>query len=145
MHTDFSLNRQATDYSMQAALNTVSYFMNVSPNITLTPTQSTEINIDYNYRQTTGQSAGFNTSVNMLNADIVQYLTSKKNVWIKLKGYDLLNQNVSIWRSTGDNFIQDTRANVLSRFLLLSLNFRFNKFNSKPENMDFPAQQQGVM
>ena len=145
IHTNFSLSRQATDYSMQSALNTVSYFMNVSPNITLTPSESTEINIDYNYRQTTGQSAGYNTSVNMLNADIVQYLTTKKNVWIKLKGYDLLNQNVSIWRSTGDNFIQDTRANVLSRFLLLSLNFRFNKFNSKPENMDFPSTPQGVM
>jgi hypothetical protein len=130
IHTDFSLSRQSTEYSLQPDLNTTSYFVEVSPTITVIPVTNTEINIDYDYRQTTGQAAGFNTSVNMLNADIVQYFGAKKDFWVKLKAYDLLNENVSIWRSTNDNYIQDTRANVLSRFLLLSLNFRLNKFNS---------------
>lgn len=129
-HTDFSISRQSTDYSLQPDLSTTSYFVDVSPNITIIPITNTEINIDYDYRQTTGQAAGFNSSVNMLNADIVQYFGAKKAFWIKLKAYDLLNENVSIWRSASDNYIQDTRANVLSRFLLLSLNFRLNKFNS---------------
>ena len=137
LHTDVSFSRQESEYSLQPTLNNTSYFFNVSPNITLTPETNTEINIDYDYRQTTGQSAGFNTSVNMLNADVVHYFTEKKSVWLKLKAYDLLKQNVSIWRSSGDNYIQDTRANVLSRFVLLSLNFRLNKFNTKTDNMDF--------
>ncbi len=137
--TDFSLSRQTTEYSLQADLNNTSYFVDVSPNVTIIPVTNTEINIDYDYRQTTGQSAGFNTSVNMLNADIVQYFGAKKDFWIKLKAYDLLNENVSIWRSTSDNYVQDTRANVLSRFLLLSLNFRLNKFNSSnTANVDIP-------
>lgn len=129
-HTNFSLSRQATAYSLQPDLNTTNYFLDVSPNVTIIPVTNTEINIDYDYRQTTGQAAGFNSAVNMLNADIVQYFGAKKAFWIKLKAYDLLNENVSIWRSNSDNYIQDTRANVLSRFLLLSLNFRLNKFNS---------------
>lgn len=138
-HTDFSLSRQATEYSLQPDLNTTSYFVDVSPNITIIPITNTEINIDYDYRQTTGQAAGFNSSVNMLNADVVQYFGAKKAFWIKLKAYDLLNENVSIWRSASDNYIQDTRANVLSRFLLLSLNFRLNKFNSNNTAHDIPA------
>jgi len=138
-HTDFSVSRQATEYSLQPGLNTTSYFVDVSPNITIIPITNTEINIDYNYRQTTGQAAGFNSSVNMLNADIVQYFGAKKTFWIKLKAYDLLNENVSIWRSASDNYIQDTRANVLSRFLLLSLNFRLNKFNSNNTANDIPV------
>ncbi len=138
-HTDVSLSRQTTEYSLQSDLNNTSYFFDVSPNITVIPITNTEINIDYDYRQTTGQAAGFNTAVNMLNADITQYLGPKKDIWIKLKAYDLLNQNVSIWRSTSDNYVQDTRANVLSRFLLLSLNFRLNKFNSSnTANVDIP-------
>jgi len=137
LHTDVSFSRQESEYSLQPTLNNTSYFFNVSPNVTITPESGTEINIDYDYRQTTGQSAGFNTSINMLNADVVHYFTEKKNVWVKLKAYDLLKQNVSIWRNSGENFIQDTRANVLSRFVMLSLNFRLNKFNTKQENMDF--------
>jgi hypothetical protein len=139
MHTGFSLARQQSDFSLQPDLNSDSYFMDVNPNITFIPVANTEINIDYDYRQTSGQAAGFNTSVNMVNADITQYFGSKKAVWLKLKAYDLLNQNVNIWRSTSDSYVQDTRAAVLSRFFLLSLNFRLNKFvSSNAANTEMP-------
>lgn len=132
INTNISFSRQEGTYSLQSTLNNVSYFWDVNPNIRLNPTPTTEVTIDYDFRQTTGQSAGYNTSVNMLNADVVQYFSKKRDIWLKLKGYDLLKQNVNIWRSTGDNYIQDTRANVLSRFLLLSLNIRLNKFAPPP-------------
>jgi hypothetical protein len=139
LHTDFSLARQESDYSLQPTLNNVAYFLDVSPNITFVLAPKTEINIDYDYRQSSGQSAGFNTSVNMLNADFVQYFDSKKDFWLKIKGYDLLNQNTSVWRTTGSDYIQDTRSNVLTRFVLVSLNIRINKFLSPPAP---PAQDQ---
>jgi len=133
-HTDFSMSRQMSEYSLQPDHNNTSYFFSISPNITFKPVSNTEINIDYDYRQTTGQATGFNTSVNMLNANITQYLSSKKDIWIMLKAFDLFNQNMNVWRIYGDNFIQDTRANGLSRFLLLSLNFRLSKFNNIKDN-----------
>ena len=133
------LSRQRTIYSLESTLNNTSNFLEINPNVTFIPASGTEINIDYNYRQTTGQSADFNTTINMLNADVVQYLSKKKNVWVRLKAYDILQQNVSIWRSAGDNYIQDTKANVLSNFYLLSFNIRLNKFNHKlPE---YPGSQ----
>lgn len=145
LHTDFSFSRQTNDYSLQPTLSTTSYLLDFSPNITLMPTDKTEINIDYDFRQTTGQAEGFNTTVNMLNTDIVQYLTNKKDVWIKLKAYDILNQNVNVWRSMGDNYIQDTKANVLSGFFLLSLNFKLNKFNTRHEDMNMPEIPQDLL
>ncbi|TDW99764.1 TonB-dependent receptor [Dinghuibacter silviterrae] len=132
LHTDMSLARQESDYSLEPNLNNVAYFLDISPNITFQVAPRTEVNIDYDYRQSTGQSAGFNTSVNMLNADFVQYFDNKKDIWLKVKGYDLLNQNVSVWRTTGSNYIQDTRSNVLTRFVLVSLNVRINKFLAPP-------------
>lgn len=136
LRLNLGVSRQHTTYSLQSSLNNTSHFVEVSPNITFLPTAGMEITVDYNFRQTTGQSAGFNTTINMLNADVVQYLNKKKDLWLKLKAYDILQQNVSIWRSAGDNYIQDTKANVLSGFYLLSINFRFNKFNHKAP--DFP-------
>jgi len=132
LHTDFSLSRQESDYSLEPTLNSVAYFLDLSPNVTFVVAPKTEFNIDYDYRQSSGQSAGFNTSVNMLNADFVQYFNDKKDIWLKIKGYDLLNQNVSVWRTTGSNYIQDTRSNVLTRFVLVSLNIRINKFLAPP-------------
>lgn len=132
LHTDMSLARQESDYSLEPDLNNVAYFLDISPNITFQVAPRTEVNIDYDYRQSTGQSAGFNTSVNMLNADFVQYFDDKKDIWLKVKGYDLLNQNVSVWRTSSANYIQDTRSNVLTRFVLVSLNIRINKFLAPP-------------
>ena len=128
LHTNFSLARQESDYSLEPTLNNVAYFLDLNPNVTFVVAPRTEFNIDYDYRQSSGQSAGFNTSVNMLNADFVQYFDSKKDFWLKIKGYDLLNQNISVWRTTGSSSITDTRSNVLTRFVLVSLNIRINKF-----------------
>jgi hypothetical protein len=144
LHTDMSLVRQESDYSLEPELNNVAYFLDISPNITFQVAPETEVNIDYDYRQSTGQAAGFNTSINMLNADFVQYFNKKKDIWLKVKGYDLLNQNVSVWRTSGSNYIQDTRSNVLTRFILLSLNIRINKFLAPPlKSVDPDLQGQG--
>jgi hypothetical protein len=133
LHTEVSMSRQISEYSLQPDMSNKSYYLNISPNLTLKPVNKTEINIDYDYRQTTGQALGFNTSANMLNASIVQYFNNKKDMWVMLKAYNIFNQNTNTWRTYGDNFIQDTKVNGLSRFLLLSFNFSLNKFNNKKE------------
>jgi hypothetical protein len=134
LHTDVSMSRQISRYSLQPDLNNMSCYLDISPNLTLKPVNNIEINVEYDYRQTTGQALGFNTSANMLNANIIQYFSNKKDMWLALKAYDLFNQNSNTWRIYGDNFIQDTKVNTLSRFLLISFNFSLNKFNNKKEN-----------
>ena len=134
LHTEVSMSRQISKYSLQPDLGKKSYYFDIGPNLTLKPVNNTEINIDYDYRQTTGQAPGFNTSANMLNANVIRYFSNKKDIWVMLKAYDIFNQNTNTWRTYGDNFIQDTKVNALSRFLLISLNFSLNKFNNKKEN-----------
>jgi hypothetical protein len=128
LNTSIGINRQNSSYSLKSNLNNINNSYTYTAGASIMPTKLTEININCNLSRYTGQSAGFNRKVNMLNAEVTQYFSHKRKVWMKLKGYDLLKQNVSIWRYAGDNYIEDTQSNVLTRYFLLSLNFRLNKF-----------------
>ena len=134
LHTDFSVSMQSGNYSLQTNLNNTSYYFIISPTLTFKPVENTEINIDYDYRQAAGQSTGFNNAANIFNANVTQYFNNKKDVWLMLKAFDLFNQNINVSRINGDTFIQDSKTNSISRFLLLSLNFRLNKFSNAKEN-----------
>ena len=69
----------------------------------------------------------------------------KKDGEIKLGVYDILNQNKSLTRSTGDNYIQDTRTNVLKRYLMLSFTYNIRKGSQQNNGMQMPRQFQRGM
>lgn len=129
IRTDFSVSRQVSKYSLQNSINNTSYSFTISPDCTFKLFNKTEVNLDYDYRKTTVRTAAFNTSINMFNASITQYLTTKKDMSFTLRAFDIFNQNTGVWRVYGDNFIQDTKSTVLSRFFLVSMNFNLSKFN----------------
>jgi hypothetical protein len=74
----------------------------------------------------------------MWNGSIAKQFTKKKNVELKLSVFDILNQNQSINRTTGDNYIEDTRSNVIRRYFMLSLMFNLNKGGSKNQQPGMP-------
>jgi hypothetical protein len=127
IHTDLSITKQTNKYSLQSALDNTSYYVNISPVITFKPGKNTEINIDEDYRRTTASTTRFNSMVNMLNVNITQYLNHEKNISLVLKGVNLLDQTANIWQVYGDNFIQNLETTNLSRYFLLTVNFRLNK------------------
>ncbi|MGM0636601.1 MAG: outer membrane beta-barrel protein [Bacteroidota bacterium] len=53
---------------------------------------------------------------------------------IKLKIFDLLNQNIATRRTTGEDFIQDTNQLILRRYAMLSFTYKFSKFGGKDPN-----------
>jgi len=105
--------------------------------------------VDLDYMLNTGLAAGYNQDVTMLNAFISKSVFRNKQGLIKLQGFDLLDQNVSISRNVGENFIEDVQTRVLQRFCLLSFSYFLNRFggnnngaakNVRPKNvMPMPA------
>ena len=82
-------------------------------------------NLDININS--GRSDGFNATVPLWNISLAKSFLKYKRGEFKISVFDLLNQNQGINRTANQNFIQDTRYNVLRRYFLLSFTYRLNR------------------
>ena len=55
-------------------------------------------------------------------------MNRKKTWWLKLKVYDLLRQNINVYRYSGDSYLEDVQTNILTRYFLLSVNVKLSRF-----------------
>ncbi len=131
MHLNLNITRVSSRYTQQANMSNVNYYYGASSSFIIRIPHLTELNLNYSLRKNTGQTQGFNQDVHLLGAEITQYFSSRRNIWIKLKGFDLLKQNKSIYRYVNASSITDVQSMVLSRYFLFSLNFRLNKFTAR--------------
>ncbi len=91
--------------------------------------------------------SGNNQNINpfIINATIEKQLLEKKNLSIKLQGFDLLKENVGINRNVSSNGFTDTRTNRLGNYYMLGLVWRINKFKGDMQQggMGNPMMQGG--
>ncbi len=112
--------------------NYLNYSLNADVNVTLP--KGFMIGSDINYIASSGLSAGNNIASTLWNANIAKYVFPKKQGLIKLQGFDLLRQYASVSRSVTDNFIRDTRSNVLQQYFMLSFTYFLNRFGGPNSN-----------
>ncbi|MGE0567776.1 MAG: TonB-dependent receptor [Bacteroidia bacterium] len=95
------------------------------------------IESDGNYQFNSQRAEGYNLQYFIINASIYKNIGKLDNWVIALKGYDLMNQNISVNRQVYNNVITDTKTNIITRYFLFSLTYKFNSQNEKPEDDDF--------
>ncbi|HEU4469541.1 MAG TPA: outer membrane beta-barrel protein [Flavisolibacter sp.] len=122
---------QTVTYSLRREQNNRTRTYGFELGMHLTPGKMNEVDIDWDYNRNTGSAIGFNREINMVNASVTRYLDKKKSWWVKLRVYDLLKQNVSVFRYSGENFIEDMQSNILTRYYLLALNVKLNQFGER--------------
>ncbi len=85
------------------------------------------INNNLTYTINSGRADGYNTNIGFWNASLAKSFLKNKRAELKLSAFDLLNQNVGINRNANQNFIEDTRYNVLQQYYLATFTLRLNK------------------
>ncbi|MEH6407105.1 MAG: outer membrane beta-barrel protein, partial [Leeuwenhoekiella sp.] len=84
--------------------------------------------ITYNYYGNV--SAGFDNSSILWNMSL-GYQFLKDNATLKVKVYDVLDQNIDTRRSTGDDYVQDTNSLILQQYAMLSFTYKLSNFGGK--------------
>jgi hypothetical protein len=96
--------------------------------------------INYNYNPQV--APGIRKSSVRWNAGLSYLFLKEEKGQLKLSVYDLLNQNINVYRYTGENFVTDIQTTTLTRYYMLSFiynlrNFTGGKVGGKDRSMFF--------
>lgn len=91
------------------------------------------IGSDLSYQKFGNIPSGFKNSYLLWNASLGYKLFGDDGI-LKVKVFDILDENTSTERFTGDDFIQNTQELVLERYLMFSFTWKFSKFGGKDPN-----------
>jgi len=82
---------------------------------------------DISYNKFGNVAPGFDSTSLLWNMSL-GYQFLKDNAAVKVKVYDLLDQNVDTRRLVGDDYIQDVNNLVLQRYAMLSFTYKISSF-----------------
>jgi len=91
---------------------------------------------DAKYVINSQRTEGYNLNYIVWNATISKLFLKNENLILSINGNDILNQNISNTRTIQDNVITDDKTNIISRYFLLKLTYKFNSTKTK-DNDDY--------
>jgi len=97
--------------------------------------QHFQLKSDATYTINTGRAAEFNRNILIINVELSKAFLPTENVILALSANDILNQNLNLQRQINGNVITDNRTNIISRYFLVKLIYKFN--NNKSREDDF--------
>ncbi len=83
------------------------------------------------------RAEGYNLNYIVWNANLSKSFLKNENLILTLSGNDILNQNIMNTRSVQDNVITDNKTNIISRYFLLKLTYKFNSTKTKDNEDDY--------
>jgi hypothetical protein len=86
---------------------------------------------DATYNINTGRTAGYNINYVIWNMSVNRSFLKTGNLLFGIEAYDILNQNVSNYRTVNNNVIVDQKTNIIRRYFMAKMTLKFNNNKTK--------------
>jgi hypothetical protein len=96
-----------------------------------------EIKTDANYNINGRRANGYNVNFFIWNASLEKKFLKSEKLILGIRAYDILNQNINVDREVSDNRIVDTKNNIVRRYILGVITFKFNSSGTADPEEDY--------
>jgi len=86
---------------------------------------------NFNYSVYINEKFGFDQNIPSWNASVRRIIGKKNKFEMRLAAFDILNKNVDINQYAYKNYIEQSNANTLKRYFMLSLTYNMKGFENK--------------
>jgi len=122
-----------TNYSIDLGRATSFEGSNFSINLETYWPKWVEFANDFTINNNPNIAAGFTKTSYMWNASLGFKMLKDRGI-LKIKAFDLLNQNTSVSQYAVDDYISNTERLVLKQYFMLSFTFKVKKFKGESKN-----------
>ncbi|WP_121667707.1 outer membrane beta-barrel protein [Mesonia aquimarina] len=133
LEPSYSMNLNWAQYSLDDTRDEIYTNHNVGVEITSFWPKKLVFGNDISYRYIGNTAPGFKNSFVLWNMSLGYKILGEDGI-VKVKVFDVLDENVSTTRNTGEDFIQDTQQLVLEQYVMFSFTYKFSKFGGKDPN-----------
>ena len=92
-----------------------------------------KVESDARYTKNYKREDAYNIDYLIWNASLSKTLLKNENLILSVIATDLLNENINTYRNTESNVISDVKSNVVGRYILFKIQFKFNSNKTKDE------------
>lgn len=97
------------------------------------------VEYDINYNTYKGYEAGFNEPQWLLNAGLSWSFLANKNATVRVKAYDIFNQQRNLYRNSNALSASTERTFALGRYMMVHFIYRFNIFGGGGSKSDMKS------
>lgn len=129
---NYTYNLPRSNISIQS--NQPYYSYEVYGNVFVKLPKGFSIATDGKYNNNGNRTAGYNLNYFILNATLAKAFFKTENFVISINAYDILNQNIANNRFISSNQIVDTKTQIIKRYFLLKILYKFTSQKAKTED-----------
>ncbi|MCC5908262.1 MAG: TonB-dependent receptor [Balneolaceae bacterium] len=124
----YNANYNIVENSIRPELNNNYYAGRASGVFNLMPWRGLVVASDINLRHYEGLGDDYNQSNIYWNGSLGYKFLENESAEFRITLFDILAQNDSISRSISEDYIEDYRSNVLTRYFIMTLSYNFRSF-----------------